>query len=585
MLNTKKLLYILPDVAYIAELLPGKKPSTFSISSFLQINGEYMDDNEFIGENVLKLFKKIDPAEYRLILPDFLFTNTIINVKEKSETKIKEYLVNKLLPDLDINAESYHIDTTILNEHAGTTRVQLSALEKSLLAPVQVSSEKTKVKISGISPLSWSIKSLVSLEPSVSVIQIDSMLYVALHYIGVDQASQASVDNVENIYETIKTLKGAEPSIQTVYLISNELVEEKLKEHLSDTLPIQQLATKQDTESKMPSYIKKIIESGMRTLSIEDYPVPNFELGKAPAGASIEATKASTKTVANTENASVTADSSDLPTPQKQQSAETKVAAENTTPQTITTKIEKLDLTSVTPAPATPAESPDANVVAVETQKKEDDKIEALLDEIKEEEIVVASSTDSPADSTKVAAVTAPVVTPKKEKTPKKVIKNREKTKTMLKMAFVTLAVFFTTVAVGIGIGLGVLQLTQSRSADTKNPVVVTETTPTPSPSPSPSPSPTTVDTSKMSVLVVNATTKAGYAGDISDLLLKDFASVKAGNAKGDYKKGNYILLGKEDSTLINNLEKTTKLNLTFQEKATTEDPKDQYDVVIVLAK
>ena len=58
MLNTKKLLYILPDVAYSAELLPSKKPSTFTISSFRQINGEYMDDNEFIPENILKLFKQ-----------------------------------------------------------------------------------------------------------------------------------------------------------------------------------------------------------------------------------------------------------------------------------------------------------------------------------------------------------------------------------------------------------------------------------------------------------------------------------------------------------------------------------------------
>ena len=597
MLNTQKLLYILPDVAYLAELLPSKKPSTFTVSSFRQINGEYMDDNEFIAENILKLFKKVDPEEYQLILPDFLFTNTIVNVKEKSDAKIKEHLTKELLPELGIKTDTHQIDTTVLNEHGDTTRVQLSALEKSLLEPLQVSAEQTKVKIKNISPLSWSIKSLVSLEPSISVVQIDSMLYVALHYIGVDQANQATVEEVENIYETIKTLKGAEPSIQTIYLLSNELVEEKLKEHLSDTLPIQQLASKQDEESKMPSYVKKIIESGMRTLSISDYPVPQFELGKAPADAKIEAsTKVEEEKPTEPD---LTTEESDLPKPQKAIVKEEETEEIKKEKDIEPKKTEKEDkateekLTETVDEPKGGVETtaiapkviPPAPTGAVEDGDKEDDEIEALLESLKtsdkDEKAVEEKEKLDKSAAAKKTTLAAPKSAPEKGK---KVIRNKNQTKTMLKMVFVTLAVFFATVAIGIGIGLGVLQLTQpSATEEPVNPIAEVSPSPSLSPSPSPSPEPE-IDTSELSVLVVNATTKAGYAGETADKLT-DFDTVKAGNAKGDYDPGLYVLMAEDNPTLVTVLEEATGLTYTFQEKEKVEDPQNQYDAVIVLAE
>ena len=53
MLNTQKLLYILPDLAYLAELLPGKKEHTFQVHSFKQYNGELIRDGKFIQGNTL----------------------------------------------------------------------------------------------------------------------------------------------------------------------------------------------------------------------------------------------------------------------------------------------------------------------------------------------------------------------------------------------------------------------------------------------------------------------------------------------------------------------------------------------------
>ena len=569
----------MPDVAYLAELLPGKKPATFTVSSFRQINGEYMDDNEFIAENILKLFKKIDPEEYQLILPDFLFTNTIVTVKEKSDAKIKEYLTGKLLPELGINTDTHQTDTTVLTQHGDSTKVQLSALEKSLIEPLQVSVEQTKSTIKTISPLSWSIKSLVSLEPSISVVQIDSMLYVALHYIGVDQASQATVEEVENIYETIKTLKGAEPSIQTIYLLSNELVEEKLKEHLSDTLPIQQLASKQSEENKMPSYVQKAIEAGMRTLSISDYPVPQFELGKAPKGASIqESDDESQEKELEPE--------SDLPKPQKS------IAAIKPDPEKKEkeTKEEANDEKEVEEEKKIDEKLKEK----VEDEDAEDDEIEALLESLKtDEKNLNEKAVDEPKETLndnkedkpkeKIIEKTAhqPTIS-------KKVIKNQDKTKTMLRMVFVTLAVFFATVGIGIGIGLGVLQLTKPSSSDeTISPVAEIEPSSQPSPSPTPSPLPETeIDKTELSILVVNATTKAGYAGETADKLSDDdFGTVKASNAKGDYDEGTFVLLKEKDEALIKTLEETTELTLSLKTTKETEDAKDTYDAVIVLAE
>ena len=59
MLNTQKLIYLLPDVTYISELLPTKKEHTFTIQAFRQINGEFMTENdELIPENCAKLLNK-----------------------------------------------------------------------------------------------------------------------------------------------------------------------------------------------------------------------------------------------------------------------------------------------------------------------------------------------------------------------------------------------------------------------------------------------------------------------------------------------------------------------------------------------
>lgn len=280
MLNTQKLLYLLPDLAYIAELVPDKKPNSFSIQAFKQVNGEFFKSNKLIPEHVAKLFNKLEVGEtYTVVLPDFLFTNTIVSVDETTDSKIKTKLQEEVLDGLKLTPDSHLIETTSLNELKGTTRVQISAIDKSLLEVLQVAVEEKGVTVDAVVPLSWSIKSLISLEPSISVLQLGSHLYGAQHYIGVDQTSDSKVTDTQKIAETVKTLKGAEPSIQTLYLLSESKVEKELKSELKDIVPMQQMAEK-GGDDKLPSHIKVIIESALKTLSIEDFPAPKFDLGK-----------------------------------------------------------------------------------------------------------------------------------------------------------------------------------------------------------------------------------------------------------------------------------------------------------------
>lgn len=679
MLNTHKLFYILPDVAYIAELLPAKKANTFSIQSFRQINGEFMDDETFISKNIQKLFNKLEEGEYHLVLPDFLFTNTILSVSETSETKVKKHVKEILLPELNLTDETHELQTFTLTEFKGVSKVQLSAIEKSLLAPIRVASHQNKVKILGLSPLSWTIKSEVSLEPSISVLQIGSQLYTALQYIGVDQATISPVSDTEITAETIKTLKGAEANIQTVYLLTNSKVEEELKELVSKTLPLQQLASAKDEDSKMPSYVQQIIESGMRTLSIDDYPVPKFELGKATKeeigelAVSIVEDIDDDEDLAGETDDKKEGDESDpeldaedsLPTPSLP-SIPT-VGPDGVVKDTDEDDSETTDLDSDLPkdlediSDDSESDSPsdkevnmpkDEDKKEVETAEEEKEKAETDDSEIKKDDekpesesessetsenkekdqeenkpastqkdssdsddnddsngdndidlsqfashasAGVSSSSDSPKlDSDESAEKPAIEFETATKDSKKEVIKNSSGVGRMLKMVFITILVFAITVAIGVGAGFGLLSMGSKNKAvptPTASPAVVDKTTPKPTSSPttdtdsSASPS-ASVKQEEVSVLIVNATTKAGYAGTFKASLDKaGYSQVTAANAKGEYEEGFYVLMPEKNPELVEQLGKDADLKLEFAEGYATEDTAKQYDAVIVLAK
>jgi hypothetical protein len=89
-----------------------------------------------------------------------------------------------------------------------------------------------------------------------------------------------------------------------------------------------------------------------------------------------------------------------------------------------------------------------------------------------------------------------------------------------------------------------------------------------------------------VSLLVVNATTIAGKAGDVkADLDEEDFQRVTAANAKGDYPAGaNYVLMEEENAALISLIEELTGLEFEYSDQDNAEDPQGSYTAVVVFA-
>lgn len=601
MLNTHKLLYILPDLAYIAELLPAKKPHTFAIQSFRQINGQFMDENVFNTVNIEKLFEKLEPEEYRLILPDSMFTNTILTVNETDDKKIIDQLINTTLPKLGLTKSTHEIETSVLAQLNNNAKVQVSALEKSLLAPIRIMANKYKVQISSISPVTWTVKSVVSLEPSISVLQIGAYLYTALHYIGVDQATLTLATDVDQVAETIKTLKGTEPNIQTIYLLASNQIEDKLKTLLSDTVPLQQLTNIKDDQAKMPGFVKQIIESGMRTLSIDEYPVPQFKLGSISTQDQEDLVYQANSFNNEASTSQETQSMSDLPKPNDASQEEKSTPVVAPTPEV---SVESVGET-------TDQIKPTKSGVKFESTAKLDNKldIEAKLNKTLEKKEVSptvgsamgkAKPEETPKaniDLTRFTSSTSdnshqekPSLKP--QLTSATQIQKPASTKstgvnTMLRMLFITVAVFFATVAIGVGVGLAILNFTNSQATPPETPVVITDDAQTPGETePTIAPTPIEVDRTTVSILVVNATTKAGYASTTKTKLeTADYKSVVAGNAKGDYEAGVYVLMAEESVGLVQALSKDSELELVFAEGYSTEDSLSKYSAVIVLAE
>ncbi len=590
-----RLLYILSDLAYVTKLNAGKKAHEFSLADFRQINGEFLNENVLLSANLTKLLAKLEAGSYKLILPDFLFTSTILNLELDDEAAVKAHLKEKLLPELGINETDYYLDTTVLSNYKGSFKVQLTALEKSVAAPLAEALKKyQEIKIESISPLSWASKSIISLEPSVAILQMGQHLFLAQHYIGVDQCYSVEVAEAENFAETVKTLKGAEPSLQTVYLLTNSLVDDAIKEKLKETLPVQQIADLASENEAMPSYVKQIIEACAKTFSIPEFLLPKFSLDE---NYRTQASESSVEADSLVKPAVVGAGS--LPTPVTvPSSANIGVVVESLDEEEIESmpkekvvaKIEKEEV--VVPKPEVHAEpAPVIKTIASSDEKTVETVSPATTSEPEVDFSQFANLAIDPSvfDKSKPSNnYTANQVVASEIKqtgsTGKVLIKNQNDGGSVAKMIFIGFLSFVITIALGVGIGMAYLHLT-SNQEDTK-PVVELEPSVTPEEEPTPEPLPEIVK-ADYKLLVVNATTKAGYAGTVATKVrAAEFPEVEAKNAKGIYEEADYLLV-KEDSpanqALLKELTKATGLNLSLLTEIEEEDSTGSYDAVIVL--
>lgn len=629
MLNTKKILFILSDVAYSAELLPDKKPLSFVLQSCVQLNGSFIEDKVLNITNLSKLFAKLDPTEsYQVILPDELFINTILSIKEVGDAKIREELKEKVLPSLLLSQETHDISTTVLNELRGTTRVQLSAIETASLAPLRATATNYKIKIENIAPLSWALKSIVSLEPSIVILQLGSMVYGSLHYIGVEQCFSAPSDELETMFEKIKELKKAESSIMTCYLVTNTNIESDFKKGLKEVLPLQQMTEVSKDKKDVAVEVTTIIEASMRTLAIPDFPVPQFSLGKptasevekyapalAIATADIKKGTAMPNATDDTQKADQKSDT-ELPKPKIlptgtvgiTPAVATAAPAAPAAPAALTPTPKIVDVTpEVATAPtAENKTSPYEESTSADKSAERDSSSKELKTPTETEPVAVVASTISstsaqePAIDLRQFAGAQSTTTATTQVVKPEPIKN--KSRSMTKMIIITLSVFVGTVALGIGVGMLVLK-SASKPA-TPTPVIEVQA---PSPESTPDPAATTSATATGSatnanpspgstatvsaaiagqrILIVNATDKAGYAGQIKDKMTKaGFKSITAGNAKGTYTTaGDFVHQKETDDAILTSFEQASGLGLTSDETAKQEDPQGSYDAVIVL--
>ncbi len=600
-----RLLYILSELAYIAKLIPAKKAHDFVLSDFRQINGEFLDENVLLEKNLAKLFSKLEAGSYKLILPDFLFTSTIVNLEMESEEAVKEHLKSKLLPDLGINDQDYYLDTTVLSNYKGSFKVQLTALEKSVVAPLaKLLRDNSELKIEAIAPLSWTSKSIISLEPSVAILQMGNHLFLAEHYIGVDQCYSVEVAEAANFTDTVQTLKGAEPSLQTVYLLTNSLVDDALKEKLKETLPVQQLADLASENEKMPSYVRQIIEASAKTFSIKEFLLPQFVLDKDYEVKADEVKKEDSDNEMDNLVKPAVVGEAVLPSPITIPAAsQTEVVVES-----LDEEDEEEDSNPSEPEKTAKVEL--SKEVEVEVEKTADSIKKSVETEtkvaielpIKEsiEEKTQTRAEDKEVDFSQFANLAIdPSVFDKSNKTEKgenkmndlpekKLIKNQNDGSSVAKMIFIGFLSFVVTIALGVGIGLAYLQWTNHQ--ENTKPVVEVEPSPSPTAEVTATPEPLPeINKADYKILVVNATTKAGYASTVANKVKDaEFTSVTPKNAKGIYETGDYLLV-KEDTpanqALLKELETATGLTLSLGTEITKEVSDDTYNAVLVLGQ
>lgn len=646
MLNTRKLIYLLPEACLVAELLPSKKPHTFAIQSFRQINGQFMDDEEVVTENLIKLFNKLEAATYTLVLPDFLFTNTIIDVNESTEEGVRDYLLNKLLPSLGLSKETHQLETFILTQHQNKTKVQLSGLEKSILAPVFDIAQERQIEIETICPLSWTLKSAITLEPSLSAVEFGKHIYVAQHYIGVEQSVFFSTEELGNMVESIRTLRGAEPNLQTLYLLTSSETEQKMKDQLKQRLPIQQIAETETSIEGLPAHVKTAIEAAAKTLDIEDYPVPRFALEKyVEAIAPQPVAPVLTESIAedkepeekviskplSLDDESDTDMVQDAPLPPpKPQIMSDSLDDDDTLPSTApslpvaTTPLTAAPIAAVASTAPLAAAAPVASVAQpklpelpeleeVESPELELDNTTFVDKDSRsayEPDEAMPTGTDTETSSSdwlsdpenedgetedvemeEDGEDTLPSSTPAAPVRQRTIIKNRNTSGSLFKMIGITLGALLVTVVVGVGIGFVLLRASDENAPINQGlapspQVAQTSPSPTTTASPSASVAPAAIDRATVKVLVVNATNVSGLAGKVRTTLTQaGYKNVSAANAKGTYTdEGNFVLTSAENAALVETIGTDAKLEVTAGEQAkTVEDPQSSFDFVLVL--
>jgi hypothetical protein len=627
LIDQPRFLILFSRVAYVVELVANKKPHNFVIHSLRKISGEYIAGQSLVAENVLKLWNKVDDGEYTLLLPDSLCINVMVKVESQDDKMVTAHIEEHILPGLGITDASHQVKTQTISQFRGTSQVQVSALSNELLAPVRAASAQTEVHISSVVGISWALKGLVSLEPSLTILEADGQLHLAKHYIGVDATASFGVDEIDAIVEAITTEKEQDGNIQTIYALTTKATADAIEEELGDSVPIQLVMPESDPDAQLAAHTERFLTEAGRTLSIGEYPIPEYKLTEA-SDAEISEFNLASIIHANAQAAatSVSVENTDEPTepelePEIEEDSVLEVEpefepeiTEEPEPESeaeLELKDESSELDAETDLDDNQlhADQEIANEMSIvdERDLAEDSELDPPTEEstssvIDLTKFAVAGTTNNVPNTGSTKPIHKPGITNSATLAPpakKPVIKNKAGAHHMVQMILFTSLAFLITVTTGVLISLGLINMTTGRPIF-EPPVYFFGGEAEPAPTPMPTPEPVTeseapeieepevdpVDPSELSVLIVNATARAGYAGTVAETL-EGFESVRAANAQGTYEDpGIYIGMVEPSPALLDLISEQTELEVSeLSSILETEDAAGTYDVVIVLAE
>jgi len=378
-------------------------------------------------------------------------------------------------------------------------------------------------------------------------------------------------------------------------------------------LPIQQLGEGADEKAKLPSYVEKAIVAAMRTISIEDFIMPEFNLTKVEVGEAVpaKAGAGSEKLITEVQDSDEVELETVLPKPgSKPEKVKTEKEPETENLDAVNeVEAEKESVAKKVMAPVAAEVVAEASVakaaviVASATEEKEPtkpkEKAKPIVESVEEvddnEEVDLGQFVDHSDDvepkiekGKELEPAVAAKDTKMKKRSEKKVLKNNDGVGNFVKVFLIGLASFAVTVGIGVGIGFGVLKLAGPDVSEIESPVTEenNEATTAAEVEPEPTEAPIEINREEFSIKVVNATTQAGYASEIATQLEEaGFTSVTAKNAAGDYEAGYYLLMTEENQALLDTIAEDLSLDLSFSAETEFEDPTGQFEAVVVLAQ
>lgn len=590
------ILFISPDQSFFANL--NTEGKTAELTDVTSIDMAVIKNNKVQTDLLEKALAQLDVKSLQLIVSDDIFLHYIGDFPVNDKLSLEEHISNtvgKAFPDQE---DPLHIVTLDLAKTARIQTIQITAMSKENLQSISDAFHVSGITLKNMIPASFVVKAFVSIDPSLFVLQTPNSYLLTSHYIGVEYAKTIDSSDISNLTEELATLKDSHPHLQHVYLSLAE-DDESIKTAVEEVFPSQPVTIPKIKADSDTPHVLKALTLGYREVIENKFPYPQFEMPESTATPSSKsAVEEITPIVAKEEEVEDEKETiepvEDKKVEKDEEKEESSPLQKPVAPAMVTPVVPKL----IKPETSISADSDNIKSVEVKSPTVSSPVIKSpitppavAVTPTPVAPIKTISSTVTPdkevkpvapvtaATSLNTAGITPPASTPKTT-----VVKKKRNIFSYILLGTV-IAIVIGLVGGGIVISQSALQGGNSQQAGQVEPIPSAEPTPMPTPTPEATPEPIAKD--DVNILVVNATSKAGYAGTTANALKKaGYTKVQTGNAKGEYEKaGTFIMIQDTDEMkgLEAQLEKDASLTLEALTYDKTEDSAGTYDVVIVL--